>query len=149
MIAAGRTSSRQRATAPYSRSSSSARGARRWTIRGKCGVWGTPKAPTMRAKSLRGRRPIHHVYYGGMTDGGRFPATTTRTAVVTGGAASIGQAFARRLAQDGHRVAIADLAPADETVAMVNDAGSEALAAVCDVSSGESGRAFPHAGPQR
>jgi NAD(P)-dependent dehydrogenase (short-subunit alcohol dehydrogenase family) len=46
-------------------------------------------------------------------------------------------------------VAIADLAPADETVAMVNDAGSEALAALCDVSSGESVRTFADAVAER
>ena len=34
--------------------------------------------------------------------------TTKRVAVVTGGAAGIGQAYALRLAQDGHAVAIGD-----------------------------------------
>jgi NAD(P)-dependent dehydrogenase (short-subunit alcohol dehydrogenase family) len=58
--------------------------------------------------------------------------------VVTGGAAGIGQALAERLAAAGHRVAIADLAPADETLELVSAAGSEGFAARCDVSSGES-----------
>jgi NAD(P)-dependent dehydrogenase (short-subunit alcohol dehydrogenase family) len=61
-----------------------------------------------------------------------------RTAVVTGGAAGIGQALAERLAAAGHRVAIADLAPADDTLELVSAAGSEGFAARCDVSSGES-----------
>jgi NAD(P)-dependent dehydrogenase (short-subunit alcohol dehydrogenase family) len=65
-----------------------------------------------------------------------------RVAVVTGGAASIGQACARRLALDGHRVAIADIAPADETEAMIRDAGGECFSAACDVAAGESVRAF-------
>jgi NAD(P)-dependent dehydrogenase (short-subunit alcohol dehydrogenase family) len=59
-----------------------------------------------------------------------------RVAVVTGAAAGIGQALAKRLAVDGMRVAIADLAPAEETVAAVEGAGSEAFAARCDISDG-------------
>ena len=49
----------------------------------------------------------------------RRMAADGRVAVVTGGAASIGQACAVRLARDGHRVAIADLAAAAETEAMI------------------------------
>jgi NAD(P)-dependent dehydrogenase (short-subunit alcohol dehydrogenase family) len=60
-----------------------------------------------------------------------------RTAVVTGGATGIGQALARRLAAAGHRVAIADLEPAAETLELISEDGSEALAERCDVSSAE------------
>jgi NAD(P)-dependent dehydrogenase (short-subunit alcohol dehydrogenase family) len=59
-------------------------------------------------------------------------------AVVTGAAAGIGQALARRLAADGLRVAIADVAPARETLELIEAAGSEGFARRCDVSSGES-----------
>jgi NAD(P)-dependent dehydrogenase (short-subunit alcohol dehydrogenase family) len=61
---------------------------------------------------------------------------------VTGGAASIGQACARRLAQDGCRVAIADIAPAGETEALITAEGGECFSAHCDVASGESVKAF-------
>ena len=59
-----------------------------------------------------------------------------RVAVVTGAAAGIGQALAGRLAADGLRIAIADLAPAEETVAAVEAAGSEGFAERCDISDG-------------
>jgi len=60
-----------------------------------------------------------------------------RVALVTGGAAGIGQAYVERLAQDGARVVIADIADAGETIELVERAGGEALAVRCDVSSGE------------
>src|SRR5262245_64353463 len=60
-----------------------------------------------------------------------------KVAVITGGANGIGQAFAQRLAQDGALVAIADIAPADETVKLVAQAGREAIACTCDVTSPE------------
>ena len=60
-----------------------------------------------------------------------------RVAVLTGGAAGIGQAYAKRLAEDGAKVVIGDIADAGETVALVEEAGSEAVAALCDVSSAE------------
>ena len=56
-----------------------------------------------------------------------------KVAVITGGANGIGQAFARRLAQDGVHVAVADIADGRETVALVEAAGRNALAVVCDV----------------
>src|SRR5262249_33165543 len=47
----------------------------------------------------------------------------------------IGQAFAKRLAEDGAHVAVADIAPGDATVRLVEQAGRDALACRCDVSS--------------
>ena len=70
------------------------------------------------------------------------PESHGRVAVVTGGAQSIGAACARRLARDGHRIAIADIAPADETEAMIRDAGGECFAARCDIADSASVAAF-------
>jgi NAD(P)-dependent dehydrogenase (short-subunit alcohol dehydrogenase family) len=72
-----------------------------------------------------------------------------RVAVVTGGASSIGQACAARLARDGHRVAIADIAAAAETEGMIAAAGGECFSAHCDVSSGDSVAAFAAAVAER
>jgi NAD(P)-dependent dehydrogenase (short-subunit alcohol dehydrogenase family) len=58
-----------------------------------------------------------------------------KVAVITGGANGIGQAFAKRLAEDGVDVAIVDVAAIDETVKLVQAAGREAIAVQCDVSS--------------
>src|SRR3954465_6929947 len=58
-----------------------------------------------------------------------------KVAVITGAANGIGQAFAKRLAEDGVHIAIADFAPADQTVTMVEQAGRQALACQCDVAS--------------
>jgi (S)-1-phenylethanol dehydrogenase len=57
-----------------------------------------------------------------------------KVAVITGGAKGIGQAFAKRLAEDGVHVAIADMVDGTETVRLVEAAGRNALAIACDVS---------------
>lgn len=64
------------------------------------------------------------------------PATTSRVAIVTGAARGIGAAIGRRLAQDGHDVAVVDL---DETacagtVRVIRDIGQRAIAVAADVS---------------
>src|SRR6185312_5114661 len=61
-----------------------------------------------------------------------------KVAVITGAAGGIGQAFARRLAEDGVHVAIADVGDGAATVKMVQAAGREAVAVKCDVSSEDS-----------
>src|ERR1700720_3985303 len=66
-----------------------------------------------------------------------------KIAVITGGANGSGQAFARRLAAEGVDVAVADLAPADETVRMVEAAGRGALAVKWDIAAAEAGAPLP------
>lgn len=57
------------------------------------------------------------------------------TAIVTGGGGAIGRAVARRLAADGHRVAVLDVdaATAEVTVAEIVAAGGDALVVECDL----------------
>src|ERR1043165_5867097 len=65
-----------------------------------------------------------------------------KVAVITGAANGIGQAFAKRLAEDGVHIVVADVAPGRETVKMVEQIGREAFAFRGDVSSEESVKAL-------
>jgi len=65
-----------------------------------------------------------------------------KVAVISGAANGIGQAFAQRLAQDGCDIVVADIGPGSETVKLVEQAGRQALACQCDVSSEESVKAL-------
>jgi NAD(P)-dependent dehydrogenase (short-subunit alcohol dehydrogenase family) len=58
-----------------------------------------------------------------------------KVAVVTGGANGLGQAYARRLAQDGADIAIVDITEAQETEALIRAAGTQVASYICDVSS--------------
>jgi len=65
-----------------------------------------------------------------------------RAAVVTGAASGLGRAYARRLAQEGATVCVADIADASETEQLIRDAGGEAWAGGCDITDPASVEAF-------
>ncbi len=65
-----------------------------------------------------------------------LPATgrlSGRVAVVTGAAHGLAQAFAERLAAEGADIAVADLVPADDTVAKIEALGRRAYSETLDV----------------
>jgi NAD(P)-dependent dehydrogenase (short-subunit alcohol dehydrogenase family) len=68
-----------------------------------------------------------------------------RIVAITGGASGIGQAIVCRLAAEGARVAIADIADGAETVAQARQAGGEAESFRVDISRWEEMRAFADA----
>ena len=74
---------------------------------------------------------------------------TDRTVIVTGAATGIGQAFAVGCAAQGANVVIADMSAADETVALVEQAGGKALALKVDVADDASTRAMAQAALDR
>ena len=72
-----------------------------------------------------------------------------RTILITGAATGIGQAFAVGAAAQGANVVVADMNPADETVAAVQAAGGQALAVRVDVADNDSVQAMASAALQR
>jgi NAD(P)-dependent dehydrogenase (short-subunit alcohol dehydrogenase family) len=72
-----------------------------------------------------------------------------KVALITGAANGIGQAFAKRLAEDGVHIAVADMADGRETVRLVEAAGRNALAVACEVSDPDSVAAMARAVQQK
>jgi NAD(P)-dependent dehydrogenase (short-subunit alcohol dehydrogenase family) len=68
-----------------------------------------------------------------------------RTIIVTGAATGIGQAFALGCVAQGANVVVADMNAADETVALIEAAGGQALAQRVDVADDASVRAMADA----
>jgi NAD(P)-dependent dehydrogenase (short-subunit alcohol dehydrogenase family) len=64
-------------------------------------------------------------------------ATEKRVAIVTGSGQGIGQAFARRLAEDGRDLVLVDIASTDETADLVRKAGARVEQLACDVTDPE------------
>jgi NAD(P)-dependent dehydrogenase (short-subunit alcohol dehydrogenase family) len=58
-----------------------------------------------------------------------------KVAVITGAAGGIGQAFAKRLAEDGVHIVIVDLGDSGDTKKLVQAADRDVIAVECDVSS--------------
>ncbi len=72
-----------------------------------------------------------------------------RTIIVTGAATGIGQAFAVGCGEQGANVVAADMNPSEETVALVERGGGEAIAVEVDVSDEASVRAMADAALER
>jgi NAD(P)-dependent dehydrogenase (short-subunit alcohol dehydrogenase family) len=60
-----------------------------------------------------------------------------RVAIVTGAVVGNGRAFCERLAQEGAKIVIADIADASETLAFLKESGAEALSLSVDVTKPE------------
>jgi NAD(P)-dependent dehydrogenase (short-subunit alcohol dehydrogenase family) len=63
---------------------------------------------------------------------------TDKIALITGAAGGLGQAFAKRLAEDGAHIVLVDIKPCDDTAKLVQAAGREAVPVICDITSEES-----------
>lgn len=76
-----------------------------------------------------------------MTNAGRLSG---KASVVTGAASGIGRAIARRYGAEGAAVAVADInvAGGEQTVAMLREAGAQAIFVECDVADPEQVRAL-------
>ncbi|HID10189.1 MAG TPA: SDR family NAD(P)-dependent oxidoreductase, partial [Candidatus Latescibacteria bacterium] len=61
-----------------------------------------------------------------------------KVAVVTGAGGGFGRVISLRLAEEGARVVLGDIAPTEASVREIEDKGGEALSVLMDVTDGES-----------
>ena len=92
-----------------------------------------PKSRWSRRRRLRRIPPDPRTLSQGAPPRPTHDLLAERTIIVTGGATGIGQAFAVGCAAQGANVVVADMNAADETVALVEQAGGRALAVRVDV----------------
>src|SRR3954471_12039484 len=96
---------------------------------------GKSRRPARPANRLTGSKSPEPNYTGEET---KMPRLTGRVAIITGAAQGIGVEYAKALAAEGARIAVADVADTASAVASLRDAGAEVIGLKADVTDPDS-----------